>query len=100
MAYQDAQIVEEQVEAGSEKAPVKLSQVEIEKVTEITSLRANIDNNLLIVAREEMKIKIEKQKLESAYLELQQKEAELGKEFSEKYGDGAINVETGEFIPK
>jgi hypothetical protein len=39
----------------------------------------------------------QKQLLNSSLSDLKQKEIELGKTLQEKYGDGTINVEKGEF---
>ena len=37
--------------------------------------------------------------LESAYLQVQEKEQNLAKTLEDKYGKGNLNVETGEFTP-
>ncbi len=43
-------------------------------------------------------LEFRKQFLKNKYLELKQKEEVLGKKLQEKYGDGTINVEKGEFV--
>jgi hypothetical protein len=43
-------------------------------------------------------LEFRKQFLKNKYLELKQKEEVLGKQLQEKYGDGTINVEKGEFV--
>ena len=43
-------------------------------------------------------IEISKQNLQNDYRSLVQKQEALGKELQEKYGDGSINLEKGEFI--
>ncbi len=43
-------------------------------------------------------LEFRKQFLKNKYLELKQKEEILGKQLQEKYGDGTINVERGEFV--
>ena len=39
-----------------------------------------------------------KQKLKLEYEQLKQKEEVLGKQLQDKYGDGTINLEKGEFV--
>jgi len=36
----------------------------------------------------------------AAYNKLKEDETAFGKELSDKYGDGTIDIEKGEFIPK
>jgi len=43
-------------------------------------------------------IEISKQNLQNDYRSLVQKQEALGKELQEKYGDGSIDLEKGEFI--
>lgn len=43
-------------------------------------------------------IEISKQNLQNDYRSLVQKQETLGKELQEKYGDGSIDLEKGEFI--
>jgi hypothetical protein len=46
----------------------------------------------------EMEYQIQKTKLNEELLLLNQKQEILGKELQEKYGDGSIDITTGEFI--
>ena len=43
-------------------------------------------------------LEFRKQFLKDKYQELKQKEETLGKQLQDKYGDGTINVEKGEFV--
>ena len=43
-------------------------------------------------------IEISKQNLQNDYRSLVQKQEALGKELQEKYGDGSIDLEKGEFV--
>lgn len=43
-------------------------------------------------------LEFRKQFLKDKYQELKQKEETLGKQLQEKYGNGSINLEKGEFI--
>jgi len=44
-------------------------------------------------------IQIKKENLKLSLQNLQQKEAEFARELEEKYGQGQISLETGEFLP-
>ena len=76
----------------------KLDTSEIEKVKELQQRSANITaefGNLEIV---KLQMESRKNDLIAAYSALKQEEVAFGKELSEKYGDGTIDIEKGEFI--
>jgi stress response protein YsnF len=76
----------------------KLDTSEIEKVKELQQRSANITaefGNLEIV---KLQMESRKNDLVAAYSALKQEEVVFGKELSEKYGDGTIDIEKGEFI--
>jgi len=47
-----------------------------------------------------MNLEIRKEQLKNNLQQLQQQELVLAKELEEKYGDGTISLESGEFLPK
>jgi hypothetical protein len=72
---------------------------------EIQSLK-NIQNNQALLIEQlgtlEYRILIlekEKQKLKQALQNQLETEEQIGKQLQQKYGDGSINLEKGEFIP-
>ena len=69
----------------------------------LRSIRANRINGysqaLLVPRLPEMKKKDEKQKLKQILQNQLETEEELGKQLQQKYGDGNIDLEKGEFIP-
>ena len=72
---------------------------------EIQSLK-NIQNNQLLLIEQlgtlEYRILIlekEKQKLKQTLQNQLETEEQIGKHLQQKYGDGSINLEKGEFIP-
>ena len=44
-------------------------------------------------------LELEKQRLKQALQTQMKEEEEIGKQLQQKYGDGSINLEKGEFIP-
>jgi hypothetical protein len=46
-----------------------------------------------------MNLEIKKDQLKSNLMQIQQQELVLAKELEEKYGDGTISLESGEFLP-
>lgn len=78
----------------------KLETAELEKLKELQQQSANISvefGNLEIL---KLQMEARKNDLVGAYNALKQEEATFGKELSEKYGDGTIDIEKGEFIAK
>lgn len=77
---------------------IKLSQKEVEKLVKLQdSLAANIEQFGTIVAAE-IELKERKEKVESDFKSNRNSQRELAAELQEKYGEGTINLETGEFI--
>jgi hypothetical protein len=78
----------------------KLETTEIEKLKELQQRSVNISaefGNLEIL---KLQMEARKNDLIGVYNTLKQEETEFGKELSEKYGDGTIDIEKGEFIAK
>lgn len=78
----------------------KLETAELEKLKELQQRSVNISaefGNLEIL---KLQMDARKNDLVGAYNTLKQEEADFGKELSEKYGDGTIDIEKGEFIAK
>jgi hypothetical protein len=77
---------------------IKLSKKEVEKLVNLQdSLAANIEQFGTIVAAE-IELKERKGKIESDFKSNRDSQRELAVELQEKYGEGTINLETGEFI--
>jgi len=70
----------------------KLTQEEIDKLVELQS-----KNRAVLI--ELGGLEASKLQLYGYYNQLKEEERNLGKELSEKYGDGTIDLEKGEFIP-
>lgn len=77
----------------------KLTTEEIEKFQSIQQRNSLVVNELGTI--ELAKLQIERRRTEALdfLTSLREEEQTFGKELSEKYGDGSIDLEKGEFIP-
>jgi stress response protein YsnF len=78
----------------------KLTQEEIDSLVKFKENYAELTNIAGSTEIQIMTLELRKEQLKNNLLQLQQEEVRLGKELEEKYGDGSISLETGEFIPK
>jgi stress response protein YsnF len=76
-----------------------LSQEEIQKLTELKSQFNELVNVVGNVEIQLMDLQLKKEQLKSSLQSLQQQEIAIAKELEDKYGQGSISLETGEFLP-
>jgi stress response protein YsnF len=76
-----------------------LSQEEIQKLTELKSQFNELVNVVGNVEIQIMDLQLKKEQLKSSLQSLQQQEITIAKELEDKYGQGSISLETGEFLP-
>lgn len=76
-----------------------LTQEEIQKLTELKSQFNELVNVVGNVEIQIMDIQLKKEQLKSSLQNLQQQEISIAKELEDKYGQGSISLETGEFLP-
>jgi stress response protein YsnF len=76
-----------------------LSQEEIQKLTELKSQFNELVNVVGNVEIQIMDLQLKKEQLKSSLQNLQQQEIAIAKELEDKYGQGSISLETGEFLP-
>ena len=73
-----------------------------EEITELKDLQ-NTFKNLTevsgVVEMQHYNIQIKKEQLKLNLQSLQEKEVNLAKKLEDKYGQGSISLETGEFLP-
>jgi hypothetical protein len=74
-----------------------LTQEELQQIKDIQQERLTLVEQFGILEYSMQDLEQQKLQLKSAASGLKQKEIELGKTLQEKYGDGTINVEKGEF---
>lgn len=77
----------------------KLSQEELNKLNEFRQVEGYLVQNLGDLEIKLILINQQKENLKLQTLSLQQEQNEYAKQLQEKYGEGSINIETGEFIP-
>jgi stress response protein YsnF len=76
-----------------------LTQEEIQKLTELKSQFNELVSVVGNVEIQLMDLQLKKEQLKSSLQSLQQQEIAIAKELEDKYGQGSISLETGEFLP-
>lgn len=74
-----------------------LEQEEIQQIKNIQQERSSIIEQFGIIEINIQELEQQKQQLKISLINLKQREVELGQTLQEKYGDGTINIEKGEF---
>ena len=75
-----------------------LTQEELKTVGELNSQRADLISKFGAIEFQIQTLELEKDKLTENLTTLNNKSISLGEELQKKYGEGNINIETGEFI--
>lgn len=77
----------------------KLTEEELQKIGELQQKNNAVVAELGQIELIKMNVDARRASAEEFLAELRKDEEELGKELSDKYGTGSINLETGEFVP-
>ena len=77
----------------------KLTSEEIEKLQEIQQKNAAVATELGNLEITKLQLEARKGDVIKLYNDLKEEEQTFGKELSDKYGNGSIDLEKGEFIP-
>ena len=77
----------------------KLTIEEVEKLTRIQQDNAAVASELGNLEITKLQIEARKNEVVEYFNKLKEEEQAFGKELSEKYGNGSIDLEKGEFIP-
>jgi len=77
----------------------KLTQEELQQLQEIQQQNQALALELGNLELTKIQIENRYDELVEFHTQLKDKEKEIGKELSEKYGNGTIDLEKGEFIP-
>tara|TARA_B100000902_G_C26885356_1_gene704643 strand:- start:229 stop:549 length:321 start_codon:yes stop_codon:yes gene_type:complete len=101
------QDIQEKLEAHraskQEKATDSNVVIEKEELEELRSLQQESDQIIVAfgqIAIQEMALKQQRQSVESAFDAIKQKESDLAKKLSDKYGQGTLDIESGKFSSK
>ena len=88
--------------AKVEESPAKVQKFSKEELEQLTTLQSKSQNATLQFGQLYLsKIRLEEQEtaLKAYVKNLEEEEAKLAKDLTDKYGKGSINIETGEFTP-
>jgi len=77
----------------------KLTQKEIDNLTSLKKSYTELTNVVGNVEIQILTLELRKSQLKDNLFQLQQDEIKLAKELEEKYGNGSISLEKGEFLP-
>ena len=77
-----------------------LTQEEIDKIKKLKEQFEDLTINAGNVEIQIMNLQLQKDQIKSNLQQLQQQEKVVAQELEEKYGDGTISLESGEFLPK
>ena len=79
--------------------PIKLTEEELTKFAEIQAKNNAVVNQLGNLELTKLQVENRRVEILNFLNELREEENEFGKELTEKYGEGSINLQTGEFLP-
>lgn len=75
-----------------------LTQEELQSIKEVQNKRRDLMEQFGVIELTIQELEIQKQQLRTELQTLKSKEIEVGSTLQNKYGEGTINVEKGEFI--
>ena len=76
---------------------VLLQKAELDTIKEIQQTALNLVDQLGSIEYQIQTLKLQKDNLTNEIVKLQTKSQKFGEDLQQKYGDGNINIETGEF---
>lgn len=77
----------------------KLTQEELDTIKSIQEKTNAVVSELGNLELTQLQLDARKEEIKSYYNDLKSEESKFGKELSEKYGNGTIDLEKGEFVP-
>ena len=79
--------------------PIKFTPEEIQEIQDLQQLYTTVVTQAGQVHLEEITLHEKKGQVEANFTEVKRKEQEILSNLNTKYGQGSINLETGEFTP-
>ena len=76
---------------------VLLQKTELDTIKEIQQTELNLVDQLGSIEYQIQTLRLQKDNLRQEIIKLQSKSLKFGEDLQQKYGDGNINIETGEF---
>ena len=86
-------------EKTSKKAPTKFEDKDLQTLRDLQGQTDKIVYSLGQISIQRERLNMSENQLKEELTKIDQKEAELGKEFAAKYGVGNVDIETGNFTP-
>jgi|TARA_B100001778_G_scaffold77521_1_gene62554 hypothetical protein len=86
-------------EKTSKKAPTKFEDKDLQTLRDLQGQTDKIVYSLGQISVQRERLNMSENQLKEELKKIDQKEAELGKEFATKYGVGNVDIETGNFTP-
>jgi len=77
----------------------KLTQEELQQLNNLQQKRDNLMFELSQIGIIKLNLQSREDRVKEFHKELIAEEAAVGQQLTEKYGDGSLNLETGEFVP-
>ena len=77
---------------------IVLTQEELDKLNQLHKQRQDITGDFGIVEFRIQELELQKEKIIEILNQLKDQEEQFGQKIQDKYGDGSININTGEFI--
>lgn len=79
--------------------PIKLTEEELVKLVELQKKSSVVTQEFGNLEIMKIQLQSRKDEITAFYIQLKEDERTFGKDLSEKYGDGTIDIENGEFTP-
>ena len=76
-----------------------LTENEVSELKGLKQQYRDLTETIGIIEMQSLNLKLKKEQIKENLKSLQQKEIKLAKELEDKYGNGEISLETGEFLP-
>ena len=86
-------------EKKSETKPTKFEDKDLQTLRDLQGQTDKIVYSLGQISVQRERLNMSENQLKEELKKIDQKEAELGKEFATKYGVGNVDIETGNFTP-
>jgi hypothetical protein len=77
----------------------KLTQEELQQLNALQQKRDNLMFELSQIGIIKLNLQSREDRVKEFHKELIAEETAVGQQLTEKYGDGSLNLETGEFVP-
>ena len=76
-----------------------LTEAEVSSLKDLKQQYRDLTETTGVIEMQIISLEIKKEQIKEKLKSLQQKEIKLAKELEEKYGNGEISLESGEFLP-